>query len=273
MIYSDLSLAQKLERTEARASADFVDTRARLEPDSGAAWIQVAGAYAMFDGVESPITQTFGLGLFDEFTDVHLDELEKFFHTRGAPVFHEVSPMANPSLIPLLNSRGYRPSEMTSVMYHDLSEPYATSVWPGAKDEIETRVIDESEADLWAQTSASGWSTEMEGFAEFMLAFGRISARCDGAYPFLAELNARPIATGMLFIYDDVCLLAGASTIAEGRNRGAQTALLSARLGFAYDRGCRLAMMGAAPGSQSQKNAERAGFRIAYTRTKWHLAV
>jgi hypothetical protein len=32
-----------------------------------------------------------------------------------------------------------------------------------------------------------------------------------------------------------------------------------------------IAMMAAAPGSASQRNAERHGFRIAYTRTKWHL--
>jgi hypothetical protein len=30
--------------------------------------------------------------------------------------------------------------------------------------------------------------------------------------------------------------------------------------------------MGAAPGSASQRNAERQGFRIAYTRMKWRLA-
>ena len=32
-----------------------------------------------------------------------------------------------------------------------------------------------------------------------------------------------------------------------------------------------VAMMVAAPGSSSQRNAERQGFRIAYTRTKWQL--
>ena len=30
-------------------------------------------------------------------------------------------------------------------------------------------------------------------------------------------------------------------------------------------------MMVTEAGSQSQRNAERAGFRIAYTRTKWRL--
>jgi hypothetical protein len=31
--------------------------------------------------------------------------------------------------------------------------------------------------------------------------------------------------------------------------------------------------MGALPGSGSQRNAERNGFRIAYTRTKWQLQI
>ena len=60
-------------------------------------------------------------------------------------------------------------------------------------------------------------------------------------------------------------------TVPSGRRRGAQAALLHARLAFAAEQGCDLAMMGAAPGSASQRNAERQGFRIAYTRVKWHL--
>src|SRR5688500_13213340 len=120
MIYSDRTLSQKLERTEARANADFVETRARLQPESGATWIEVGGAYAMFDGVESPLTQTFGLGIFEEATGEHLDSLERFFLERNAPVFHEVSPVADQSILELLSTRGYRPVELTSVMYRKL---------------------------------------------------------------------------------------------------------------------------------------------------------
>jgi hypothetical protein len=267
MMYSDRSLSQKLERTEARASASFVETRARLEPALGAEWIEVAGAYAMFDGVESPCTQTFGLGLFDAVTDTDMDRLETFYKEGGAPVFHEVSPLADPSLMPLLNSRGYQPVELTSVMYRELNDQFGVPSSGGLK----TRVIDDDEADLWAATSAAGWATEMEGLAEFMLGFGKISARCQGTFPFLAELDGKAIATGMLSIYDGVCILAGASTIPEGRNQGAQNRLLADRLRFAAESGCTLAMMGALPGSQSQINAQKNGFNIAYTRTKWQL--
>src|SRR5262249_9448889 len=56
----DRELARRLERAEALANARFVETRARLAPRSGACWLDVAGTWAMFDGVDSPVTQTFG---------------------------------------------------------------------------------------------------------------------------------------------------------------------------------------------------------------------
>jgi hypothetical protein len=68
---------------------------------------------------------------------------------------------------------------------------------------------------------------------------------------------------------DGVAHLAGASTIPDGRKRGAQNALLDHRLQHAAAHGCDIALMGALPGSGSQRNAERHGFRIAYTRIKW----
>lgn len=264
-IYISRELSQKLERTEARSNADFVETRSRVEPASGATWIEVGGAYAMFDGVGSPLTQTFGLGIFEDATDEHLDEIEEFFTSRGADTFHEVSPLADQSILGLLSARGYRPVELTAVMFRPVGDEAQRH------PSIRTRIIDESDADLWAETAAAGWATEFEGLAEFMLAFGKIAARTSYGYPFLAELDGRPVAAGGLNIFDDICLLAGASTIPEARNRGAQGALLAARLAFAASRNCTLAMMCAAPGSQSQKNAQRNGFSIAYTRTKWQL--
>lgn len=102
-----------------------------------------------------------------------------------------------------------------------------------------------------------------------MRGFGKVSAICAGGFPYLAEIGGEPVAAGMLFIFDDVAILAGASTVLESRQRGAQSALLAARLRFAAERGCRIATMGALPGSQSQRNAEKNCFRIAYTRTKW----
>ena len=269
MIYADLNLSRRLERTEARSNADFVKARAVMFPESGAQWMEAAGVYAMFDGVESPLTQTFGLGVFEEASHAVLEKLEAFFKKLNAPVLHEVSPMTDASLLVLLNERGYQPIELTSVMYLPLTGEinYAMPV----NTNIKTRIIEAGEEKLWARTSANGWATEMPGLSDFMFEFGQIGAKCEGALPFVAEIENQPIATGSLFVYEDTALLAGASTVPEGRRQGAQLALLDARLRYAVEHGCTIAMMCASPGSTSQRNAEKNSFRIAYTRTKWQL--
>jgi GNAT superfamily N-acetyltransferase len=267
-VFSDLNLARRLERTEASSNAAFVEARKKLSPESGAEWIEVAGAYAMFDGVESPLTQTFGLGVFDSVTENDFEKLESFFKERGAPVFHEISPLADFSLLPLLSRRGYQPIELTSVMYRIIEKEKELGYEPNPQ--IQTRIIAPGEEKIWAKTSAAGWSTEAPGLSDFMFEFGTVCA--NSALPFLAEIDQQPVAAGALFIHEDVALLGGASTVPEARRQGAQLALLNARLSYAAKNGCRLAMMGALPGSQSQRNAEKHGFRIAYTRIKWHLS-
>lgn len=221
----------------------------------------------MFDGVESPCTQTFGLGLFSEPTAEQLGEIEEFFQAKAAPVLHEVSPLADETLLSLLSERGYRPIELSSVMFREIAAAIDREVNP----EISVRLIEPAETEVWARASSAGWSAEMESLADFMFDFGRISASCSGAYPFLAELAGEPVATGMMFVYEDVAMFAGASTIPAARNRGAQNALFNARLRLAAELRCKFAAMAAAPGSQSQINAQKNGFQIAYTRTKWQL--
>jgi hypothetical protein len=264
----DSTLSRRLERAEGRTNARFVEARAKLFPDSGARWIEVAGAYAMYDGTTSPLTQTFGLGLFAPVTSADLETLEDFFRQRGAPVFHEVSPIADAALLPMLNDRGYHPLEFTSVMFRPISR--AVRLTATSNHRMQVRLARADEQDLFAQTAIKGWMASGD-LADFMLTIGRISAHAEGAFSFLVELDGRVIATGGLNIVDGVALMAGASTVPEGRKQGAQLALLESRLRFAAEQGCDIAMMGAQPGSGSQRNAERHGFRIAYTRIKWRL--
>jgi hypothetical protein len=261
--FVDVALARQLERAEAHANRRFVEARARLSPEVGAAWIDVDGAYAMFDGVASPLTQTFGAGMFSPLTPDALRRIETFFSDRGAPAFHEVSPLADPATWPLLSTAGYEPFEFTSVMFRPIGDVPP----PRRSDGLTTRLAGQ-EGDLWSELSVQGWSEypELSGFLRDM---GRVSANAEDAHCFVAELEGVPIATGMTIVHDSVVLLAGASTIPQGRRKGAQNALLAHRLQDGRARGARLAMMCAQPGSASQRNAERQGFRIAYTRLKW----
>jgi GNAT superfamily N-acetyltransferase len=265
----DQSLARRLERAEGRANAEFVEARAKVRPELGACWIEVAGALAMYDGVESPCTQTFGLGMFEPIGDCEIEALEAFFRERGAEVHHEVCPLADPSILKLLNERGYQPFELSTVLFRP-SDPGLELAAP-RDSSIRVRLSPPGESSLWAQTAASGWKDVAPEYFDYILQLGPVNAERTDKRCFLAEYEGQPIAAGAVGLYDGVALLAGACTIPEYRNRGAQRALLQARLRYGAERGCDLAMMVAAPGSASQRNAERQGFRIAYTRTKWRL--
>lgn len=261
---SDLALASRLESCEGKTNAAFVEARARLRPESGATWMRCAGAYALFDGVGSPLTQTFCLGLFATPSVEDFETIERFFEERGAAIFHEVSPMAPAETLELLVARGYRPVELTTVMFR----PISIAASGRNEGRVRARIASDEEIDRWSDTAAEGWR-EFGELSSFMRDIGRVSASSDGMTPFFAEIDGRPVGTGAVAVHDGVAILAGASTIPEERKQGAQRALLEARLRHAAEHGCDLATMGAAPGSASQRNAERQGFRIAYTRIKW----
>jgi GNAT superfamily N-acetyltransferase len=256
-----------LERAEGHACIEFVEARRRLLPESGAEWIECGGAYAAFDGVDSPVTQSFGLGIFIDLSSATLDEIERFFLDRGAPVFHEVSPMAGVAALDLLCARNYRPVEISSVLYQPIEKPLHEPNGP-----IRVRVVGSEEIKHWTDISTRGWTSDYPELLGFFLQFGAISSARRQSVCFLAEFDGKPGAAGILCLHEGVALFGGAATIPEMRRRGLQSALLRERMRYAFDHGCDLASMAAEAGSNSQRNAERNGFRIAYTRTKWQLA-
>jgi GNAT superfamily N-acetyltransferase len=274
--FMDLSLARRLERTEGAVGASFPVVSQQLRPEVGAAWHDFAGTYAIFDGADSPLSQTFGLGLFGESLadgPAGLAAIEAFFEQRGAPVMHEVSPLAGVETYARLAERGYLPIELSTVLAQGIADaaaapaPASAPTAPG----LRVRIIEPADRGAWIETSVAGWS-EDPAFAGIMRSMAEVASANQAMLHFVVEHDGAPIATGSLGMHEGVALLAGASTIPAARGLGAQALLLAERLAEARRRGCEIAMMVTAPGSTSQRNAERRGFRVAYTRTKWRLA-
>jgi hypothetical protein len=267
-LFSNIELSRRLESAEGNACARFIEARKAAFPHCGSCWIEVPGVMAMHDGPSSPSTQTFGLGLFQSVSAEDAIAIEKFFADRGSPVLHEVSPLAGVPLLSMLVDRGYAPVEQTSVMYRPTISALDSTARRNEK--IQVQRIGEADLGTWAKTTAEGWS-DIADLSSLFVDIGRVRAYTKDAFTFLAELNGQPIAAASMNVHGGVALMAGACTIPAARKQGAQLALLECRLAFAAAQGCDLAMMGAEPGSRSQRNAERNGFRIAYTRTKWQL--
>jgi GNAT superfamily N-acetyltransferase len=263
MTFADLALSRRLERAEGYSCAQHAAARGRVAPDVGAEWMEHAGAYAAFDGRESPITQSFGLGLLEPLTTSVLEVFEHFFESRGARVEHEMSPFAGADALALLCARGYRPIEVSSVLCRPVS-----AVVVDLPTNVRVRVIDSSDGEIWTDVCIRGWS-HMPELREILQDLGTITLAREATRCFLAEIDGAPAGAALLALHDGIALFGGSSTVPELRRRGTHTALLDARMRHAQESGCELAMVVAPPGSDSQRNAERTGFRLAYTRTKW----
>jgi hypothetical protein len=262
MLVADIALARRLEMGHITCTCGCADVAARLNPASGATALAVAGGYGAFTGPGSPINQAAALGLHRPVTDADIDQLEAFFRDRGSPVQIEITPYVDQSLPDILCRRGYRISEFTTVLACEL--PVANdSVLRAA--EVEVAPATASDAEELASVMGKGFAEGQEPPPEHV-AMGKLFVLAPNVTAFFARIGGEPAGGGAMMIKDGLATINGASTLPKFRCRGVQTALLLARLAHATAAGCTLASTSTHPGTVSQRNAERVGFRIVYTR-------
>lgn len=87
-----------------------------------------------------------------------------------------------------------------------------------------------------------------------------------GGRVYVAEVDGCAVAGAILTMHEGMGYLALAGTLPEFRGRGLQRALIAARIAAAAGAGCDLIVATAEFASGSQRNLERAGLRIAYTK-------
>lgn len=260
MIFADVELARRLEGLTAREMWRFARAARAVLPESEACAIDVAGGVAAFVGPGSPVNQAFGLGFCGEVTEEDVALVERFFSWRGARAKVGICPLADPSLLLSLGARGWTPHEFENVLVREVAPD---EEWPVV--DVEVRECTDDERDLWARAVAVGFSSPSLP-TQSELDLGRIVAAREDAILLLAWIDGEPAGTGELVIDDKVGWLSADTTLPPFRRRGVQTALQVERLKRIAAAGCDLAVTEARPGSESQRNMERRGFHIAYTR-------
>jgi GNAT superfamily N-acetyltransferase len=255
--FVDLDFARRLEMAETM-NQNEVKSLQRFAPEATLAML--AGGTAIFGGRPYPANHIVGMGLYGPVTDADIDRVEDFYRSRGVPCEIVVSPLADGSLLEALAPRGYRITEFNSVLVsrlnqHDLIEPAGG---------ITVERVTESTEQIWDRTIA-------QGFAEF----GALPENLFAAFAplpdslcFLARVDGEPAggATGAIMREAGIAALFGTATLPEYRRQGVQTALINRRLWEAAQQGCEYAVVSTLPGSGSQRNMERRGFRVAYTK-------
>jgi GNAT superfamily N-acetyltransferase len=270
MQFIDLNLARRVENAEATACRNCAQAFAEAHPEFPTAIEEIAGGVAVFAGVDSPITQAIGVGINGSVDDADVDRLTRFFHSRKAPAAAEVCPFSEMSLYEKFAKRGYGLLEVSNVLVRALGN--AATVDAKTQPGITIRPAAPEEAKLWTRTVTQGFA-ESYPVTDEMLDVMEGFFHGKNSTTILAFVDGKPAGGAALTIHEGVCGLFGASTLPEFRGRGIQTAMLGWRVSFAASRECDLAASIAQPGSISQRNIERAGFRVAYTRAKLILAV
>jgi uncharacterized protein len=261
MLHADMTLARRHERAAMAIESEYARSHAVMSPDFDVAVVPIADGVAIFAGVNSPMSQSTGLGLDGPVTEDDLEALEAVYHSRGAAARIVVCPLADDSLFSALNRRGYRLSEFEQVMIRALDDAPGPIASPG----IEIVAIPPDDGDRYIAAVGPNF-TEDGILPPDLRDMMKAAMRMTYATSLLARVDGKDAGGGSLLIHEGVAMLAGASTLPQFRNRGVQTTLLSERLRMARKAGCDLAVMGAKPGSASQRNAERRGFRVAYTK-------
>lgn len=251
MFFADALLARRIEAAEA--------ANARGCSAPGGPVLEVAGGCAIFAGADSPLTQAVGLGLNGPVRDAEIDALEAFFRGRGARVSVDLSPLADPTFVATLADRGYRPAEFNNVLVKRLAGT-EIALTPRARRALA------DEGDLWSHTVGRGFFEQLE-LTSAEMDVGRAIFAMPGSMCYLAATDSgEPAGGGALAVREGLATLFADSTVAGFRRCGLHRELIVARLNEAMAQGCDLATASTLPGSGSQRNYERLGFQVAYTK-------
>ena len=253
LVFSDLLLAQRIEAAEAANARGCT----AIHPE--AATLDVAGGCAVFAGATSPLSHAVGFGLNGPVTGAEIDRLEAFFRSRDAKVSVELCPLVDPGILATLGDRGYRVTEFNNVLVKRLS---------GASIVLTPRVrrAMPDETDVWSHTVGRGFFEEHDLTTEEM-DVGRAICAMPGALCYLAVTEGGELAAAAAAaVYNGLAILFADSTIAHHRGTGLHRELIAARLNEALAQGCDMATASTLPGGGSQRNYERMGFEVVYTR-------
>ncbi|HEY6766350.1 MAG TPA: GNAT family N-acetyltransferase [Candidatus Sulfotelmatobacter sp.] len=263
MQFVDKAFARRLEAVEEMPQVFYARLFQKQRPDIGDAEEEICGGHMIFAGLGSPIGRAVGMGLDRAFTAQDLDRVEQFYGTHKAPSQLDLCPLHDAELFEMLKERGYAIAELNNVLYRPLTPGEEFPASPSGC-EIRRSTADEAEAASAIVERAFFPEGAPKEYAGLLTPLYQM----EGAITFTAKVDGIIVAcgAGMVLPEHRVFGLFGAGTLPEFRGRGLQTALLRVRMKAAAAAGCEHAVIVTRGGTTSQRNAERLGFRVAYSK-------
>jgi GNAT superfamily N-acetyltransferase len=264
-LFADRSLATRIEAAGTHLLTQCYEAVARHLPGRPSALIEIGGGVAPFVGKGLSLSRAVGLGMSGPVSSADLDALEDFYRQRDTDADIGVSPYADPTLFEGLGRRGFRLVELDTLLAQRI-DPGAR--FPPPAEGVAVRAATPDEGPAWVRTSLEGFSGSDSEVPEGMAATFEAAFHVLTSSYYFAAVDGVLAGTAGVNLHAGTANMFGTSTLPGARGRGAQTALVHARLAAAEAAGCDLAFARTSPGSPSQRNLERLGFRPVYSRAR-----
>lgn len=263
MHFVDKALARRFEACEEMPQVLYARVFQKMRPAIGAAEEEICGGHMIFAGLGSPIGRATGAGLDQQFTAEDLDRVEQFYRSHKAPSQIDLCPLHDSAVFEMVKERGYGIAELNNVLYRRLDPK---EEFPAASVAFDIRRGRLEEAEVASAIVERAFFPD--GAPEAFTGLLTPLYQMDGAVTFVASVEGKMVACGAGLVIPEhrIFAVCGAGTLAEFRGRGLQTALLRTRLAAAAGAGCEYAVVVTQGGSASQRNCERLGFRVGYSK-------
>jgi hypothetical protein len=199
-------------------------------------------------------------------SEIHLDEIVDLFARHNLNFRFEIMPgNLNSSLASRLHKFRFCQMSFNTAVYGVPSLTTKVS----SNEQLRVREIQPNEIDLFLDLYQDGFELPRLNHNEREAVLSWLSRAKSNLYLCLAQLDDIPAAVGVLYMENGIGLLADATTLPEFRSRGCHTAMIHHRIAQAEIQGCDLLTSFVEFGSTSHVNLERAGLRVAYTKSMW----
>jgi GNAT superfamily N-acetyltransferase len=199
-------------------------------------------------------------------SEIYLDQIIELFNSHSLSFRFEIMPGSlNSSLASRLHKLRFSQMGFNTAVY---GIP-ALAVKPSSNEQLRIREVQPNEIDLFLDLYQDGFGLPRLNNKEREAVLSWLNRAKSNLYLCIAHIDDLPAGAGILYMENGIGLLADAATLPEFRSRGCHSAMIHHRIAQAEKRGCDLLTSFVEFGSTSHLNLERAGLRVAYTKSMW----
>jgi GNAT superfamily N-acetyltransferase len=139
-------------------------------------------------------------------------------------------------------------------------------------EQIKVREVQPNEIDAFLDVYQDGFRLPRFNDMEKESVLSWLKRAQSSLYLCIAHIDDLPAGVGILYFENGIGLLADATTLPDFRGKGCHTAMIQHRIAQAEKQNCDLLTSFVEFGSTSHLNLEKAGLRVAYTKSVWWRA-